>query len=159
MHIKEKELRWPRCIVASGCIWGSFGVAFVSAYALIGVAFGVLIHEICEWHKNGFKIKRAIERYYKLIISVTVPVLIAVAYFKFNHALKIAFDQFYRFNWEVYPKYYVMGENLAQPFINGVQYFFGNKRIWFSWNSSVVCGNIDCLFIYWADWRKTTKNQ
>ena len=44
MHIKEKELRWPRCIIASG----SFGVVFVSAYALIGVAFGVLIHEICE---------------------------------------------------------------------------------------------------------------
>lgn len=59
-----------------------------------------------------------------MIISVTVPVLIAVAYFKFNHALKIAFDQFYRFNREVYPKYYVMGENLAQPFINGVQNFF-----------------------------------
>ena len=48
MHIKEKELRWPRCIIASGCIRGSFGVVFVSAYALIGVAFGVLIHEICE---------------------------------------------------------------------------------------------------------------
>ena len=63
---------------------------------MIWVTFGVLIHEICEWHKNGFKIKRAIERYYKLIISV--PVLIAVAYFKFNHALKIVFDQFYRFN-------------------------------------------------------------
>lgn len=124
LYIKEKELGWPRCIIVSGCIWGSFGAAFVSAYALIWVAFGVLIHEICEWHKNGFKIKRAIERYYKLIISVTVPVLIAVAYFKFNHALKIAFDQFYRFNREVYPKYYVMGENLAQPFINGVQNFF-----------------------------------
>jgi len=66
-----------------------------------------------------------VDRYYKLLVSMVVPLVAAVVYFKCNHALRIAFDQFYSFNREVYPQYTSgLGENIAQPFINAVQNFF-----------------------------------
>ena len=37
-YYKDKNLNWGRSIIVSLCIWGSFGAAFVSAYALIFLA-------------------------------------------------------------------------------------------------------------------------
>ena len=122
--IKDKKLEWDRCVLVAICLWGSFGAAFVAAYALVWIVLGVVISEACEWKKTGFNLKSALKRYYKLLISIMIPLTGAVIYFKVNHSLKIAFDQFYRFNRAVYSQYYGMGENMIQPFINGVQNFF-----------------------------------
>ena len=125
-YFKDKKLDWDRCIIVSCCIWGSFGAAFVSAYALIWVAVIVVASEVKNWRdKNKINFRNLIGRYYKLIISIIVPFVCAVIYFKVNHSLKRAFDQFYTFNREVYPKYTSgLGDNVAQPFVNGIQNFF-----------------------------------
>ena len=125
-YFKDRKLDWDRCIIVSCCIWGSFGAAFVSAYALIWVAVIVVASEVKNWRdKNKINFRNLIGRYYKLIISIIVPFVCAVIYFKVNHSLKRAFDQFYTFNREVYPKYTSgLGDNVAQPFVNGIQNFF-----------------------------------
>ncbi len=125
-YFKDKKLDWVRCIIVSCCIWGSFGAAFVSAYALIWVAVIVAAAEVKDRADQGkIDLTNLIGRYYKFIISILVPFVCAVIYFKVNHSLKRAFDQFYTFNREVYPKYSSgLGNNVAQPFVNGIQNFF-----------------------------------
>lgn len=125
VYLKDKKLDWPRCCIISICFWGSFGAAFVSAYALVWVVLVVIIIEIVDWSKREVSFKGIVQRYYKLLIAIVVPFLAAVIYFKANHSLRRAFEQFYSFNREVYPKYAGgLGDNIAQPFINGVQNFF-----------------------------------
>lgn len=126
IYLKDKKLDWKRCCIISLCIWGSFGSAFVSAYALIWVVGVVTIIEIIDWGQRALSVKKVIKRYYKLIISIIVPFVIAVFYFKINHSLRRAFDQFYTFNRKVYPQYIGgLGDKITQPFINAIQNFFG----------------------------------
>ena len=121
----DKKLGWDRCLIISASIWGSFGAAFVSAYALVWVVLIVSILEVKEWILKGFKISSALNRYWKILTALLVPLFCAIIYFKLNHSLKIAFEQFYSFNREVYSKYNGgMGEKLSQPFINAIQNFF-----------------------------------
>ncbi len=55
-----------------------------------------------------------------------MPFALTAIYFKINRSLEKAFDQFYTFNRIVYPKYINgLGDKLVQPFINGIQNFFG----------------------------------
>lgn len=124
-YYKDKKIGWDRAIVISLCIWGSFGSAFISAYAILFVVIAVVGLEIF-WHLNTEnKISELIKRYYKLVVCVIVPLVAAAIYFKVNHALKIAFEQFYLFNREVYSQYYSIGDNLFKPFITSIQNFFG----------------------------------
>lgn len=124
-YYRDKNIGWSRSIILSICIWGSVGAAFVSVYALIWVALGVLVLEIINWKKQKVTIGIIVNRYYKFVLSLLVPFIITIIYFKINHSLKRAFDQFYTFNREVYPKYISgFGENISQPFIDGVQNFF-----------------------------------
>lgn len=126
-YIEDKRLDWGRCIIVSCCIWGSFGAAFVSIFALIWVGLVVLILEVKYWCEHGkVKLTALINRYYKLVISVIVPLLCAVLYFQVNHALGDAFEQFYTFNREVYPQYNSgLGDSsIVRPFIEAVCYFF-----------------------------------
>lgn len=124
-YYKDRSLGWDRSVIVSLCIWGSFGAIFISAYSLIWVVMAVILTEINEWSKTKCSAKDIFIRYYKLLISLVVPFGIALMYFKFNHALRSAFDQCYVFNREVYPQYIGgLGETLFQPFINGVQNFF-----------------------------------
>ncbi len=124
-YYQDKKIGWDRSIILSICIWGSFGAAFVSAYALIWVAIIFLFIEIKDWLTEKITARKIIGRYYKFFISLIVPLAAAILYFKANHSLRRAFDQFYTFNREVYPKYTSgLGENIAQPFINGIQNFF-----------------------------------
>ena len=124
-YVKDHHLKWGRCIIISICIWGSFGSAFVSAYALFFLALMFLCAEAGYLAKNRMNLKRIISRYCRLIISLVVPVAGAVVYFTINHALRIAIDQFYAFNREIYPIYKSgLGERVIQPFVNGVQHFF-----------------------------------
>lgn len=124
-YYKDRTLEWTRCIIVSICVWGSFGAAFVSAYALIFLVIVVLGIEIIEWKGKSVSFKAIIGRYYKLLLSIIVPFLCAVIYFKANGALRRAYDQCYAFNRKVYPKYTGgYGDKLVQPFINGIQNFF-----------------------------------
>lgn len=124
-YYKDRHLQWARSIVISICIWGSFGAAFVSAYALIFLALIFIGVEVLYLVKNKINTKDIINRYYRLVVALAVPFIIAVIYFKANHALGLAFEQFYTFNREVYPKYISgFGEKIIQPFVNGGQNFF-----------------------------------
>lgn len=125
-YYKERHLKWDRSILVSICIWGSFGAAFVSAYALIFLALIFIVLEASCLIKSKISLKGAAGRYYRLLIAIMIPLISAVIYFKANHALRLAFDQFYTFNREVYPKYTSgLGERIIQPFVNGIQNFFG----------------------------------
>ena len=123
-YSKDCHLNWDRSIIISICIWGSFGAAFVSAFALVFLTLIFIGLEIAYWAENKCGIRDIIARYYKLFIAMIVPFISAVIYFKANNALRIAFDQFYTFNREVYPQYAKMGDKIIQPFINGMQNFF-----------------------------------
>ena len=123
---KERTLDWSRCIIISACAWGSFGAVFLSAYSLIFLVLIFFILEIRTWQNEKCSWKLLAGRYYKLFLSIVLPFLIAVIYFKKNGALRRAYDQCYVFNREVYPKYNDgLGEKFIQPFINGIQNFFG----------------------------------
>lgn len=137
-YYQDHKLDWGRCIIISICIWGSFGAAFVSAYALVWVALIVLILEIKYWKDmSNWKFADLTKRYYKFLVCIIVPFIAAVIYFKLNNSLGRAFEQFYTFNREVYPKYVSgLGDNIAQPFISGVQNFF--KIISDNFNSIIM---------------------
>lgn len=124
-YYRDNELGWGRSAIISGCIWGSFGAAFISAYALVWIFIVVLFLESRLLIKNKATIKEIIQRYYRLLAAVFVPFICAIVYFFANHALKSAVDQFYFFNREVYPQYNGgMGENVVQPFIDAYKNFF-----------------------------------
>lgn len=127
-YYKDRELGWKRSIIVSAAVWGSFGAAFISVYALVWVVLIVLILETIYCINRKYYWKKIVNRYSIFLISMSVPLLAAVVYFKFNNSLGRAFHQFYTFNREVYPKYkYIegLGENIVQPFVNGIQNFFG----------------------------------
>lgn len=123
-YYKERTLKWDRSIIISLSIWGSFGSIFVSAYALFFLAMIVTVLEIEYLIKNKLNPKGIIVRYYRFLISLVIPPIAGIIYFKANHSLRLAVDQFYFFNRKVYPKYIGMGEKIIQPFVNGVQNFF-----------------------------------
>ncbi|WP_455615421.1 hypothetical protein [Eisenbergiella sp.] len=124
-YYKDKGLGWIRCIIVSCCIWGSFGAAFISSYALFWIVLAVFILEI-KYLKNVKKnMNEIFGRYYKLLVSVVTPLILAIIYFKINHSLRIAFEQFYKFNREVYSQYMGgLGENLVQPIIDALRNYF-----------------------------------
>ncbi|KAI4445636.1 hypothetical protein C823_000152 [Eubacterium plexicaudatum ASF492] len=51
---QDRKLGWDRMWIVSACVWGSFGSAFVSAYALIWVIGIVLILEFLYWKNKKF---------------------------------------------------------------------------------------------------------
>lgn len=122
-YCKEQKFDWKRSIIVSCCLWGSIGSAFVSAYAVIWVVLAVSILEIISWKDHISNVKSFLTRYDKLFIACLIPLVIGSIYFGVNNALKIAFDQFYVFNTEVYSRYMEgWGTNFFEPFINAVQY-------------------------------------
>ena len=123
-YYEDRSLGWKRSIIISICLWGSLGAAFLSAYALVFLALIFVFVEAEYLNKEKPGLKKEIRRYSKPAVSIIVPFLAAILYFKANHALKIAFDQFYTFNREVYPKYTSgLGDRIIQPFVNAVQNF------------------------------------
>lgn len=140
-YYKDKKLDWVRSIILSISIWGSFGSVFISVYALIWAVLVFLAVEIKDWTTQKFSVKLLAHRYWKLLIAVITPCICAIIYFKANHSLKRAFDQFYTFNREVYSKYTGgMGEKLRQPFINAIQNFF-----------DIIANNVNSIVIAQAD--------
>ena len=134
-YLSDKSLDWKRCIVLSMAVWGSFGAAFVSAFSLIFLVLAFLVVEVLYWKTEKVSFKGLLKRYYKLVISLVVPLLVAIAYLKWNRALWDAYEQAYLFNRKVYP-YYLggLGDAMIQPFINGVQNFF-----------SIIAGNFNAI--------------
>lgn len=126
-YSKDKLLDWKRSILISLCVWGNFGSVFISAYALLWVALGMLILEVKNWKEIGFGVVKMLSRYWKLLIAMLIPPIATVAYFGINGSLDRAVEQAYEFNREVYPHYLDgLGQNLMQPIVNSVQNFFGN---------------------------------
>lgn len=123
-YLKDKRIGWDRSIIISFTIWASFGSAFISAYAILFVVISVLGLELIWNSKVKRSLDQLIHRYYKLAICMIVPFLGAVLYFKLNHSLKRAFEQFYLFNKQVYSQYQPIGDNLLEPFIVSIQNYF-----------------------------------
>lgn len=122
---QDRKLGWDRTCIVSACVWGSFGSAFVSAYALIWVIGIVLILEFLYWKNKKVFLGEIYFRYYRLIISVSVPLLCGAIYLAANGALREAYQQAYKFNTEVYARYLQgFGSNPLQPLIEAVQHFF-----------------------------------
>jgi len=126
LYLKDKKIGWVRSIIMSVCLWGAIGAAFISVYALVWIVLIFFVAEgIYIWKESGFSLQQAVLRYYKLLVSVIVPPVCAVIYFAANGCLRRAFDMFYMFNRDVYPKYTGgFGNTLAQPFVEGVNNFF-----------------------------------
>lgn len=135
-YYEDKRLNWIRCVIVSLCVWGCIGSAFVSLYALAFVALIFIVVEILYLIKNKTSFKGIVKRYYKLLIALIAPLIIAIFYFGINGALGAAFEQIYKFNRAVYPKYIdgpgaetikpfvcSIGSPIS-PFINSVQNFF-----------------------------------
>ena len=124
-YIRDKKLDWKRSIIISLCIWIGFGSAFISVYPLALLFVIVCIFEAFYLRREKFALKAAISRYSPLIISVMVPFIAATTYFALNHSLKRAFNQFYSFNVDVYPKYMDgFGASVFQPVVYAVQNVF-----------------------------------
>lgn len=126
-YCNDRKLALSRCIIISLCIWSSIGAAFVSIYALFSLTILFIILECYEMKHLKLNIRALTSRYWMLLVLLIIPLLCSVVYFKFNHALHIAFDQFYSFNRDVYPPYTAagIGANVLQPFVFAFQYFFG----------------------------------
>lgn len=125
---EDGGLGWDRCAITSACVWGSIGAAFISVYALVWVVLAVLLREIAHWRRAPRSLCAAAlaRRYYKLLIMIFAPLCAAILYFSLNHSLRIAFEQAYLFNREVYPKYRAgFGTSALQPFLTAVQCYFG----------------------------------
>lgn len=125
-YLQDKKLDWPRSIIVSFCLWGGIGAAFLSVYAYVWVALIVLLHEVKYWlNKREIKIKAVFGRYSGLTLCIISLPAAAAIYFKVNHSLGRAIDQFYFFNREVYPKYTGgFGGSLIGPFVNAIKSFF-----------------------------------
>lgn len=124
-YYKDRKISWDRAIIISLSIWGSFGSAFISAYAIFFIVISVIGLEIFWNVKAKTTTIAFINRYYKLAVCMVIPFFSATIYFKMNHSLRRAFEQFYVFNREVYSKYTSIGDNLFEPFIISEQNFFG----------------------------------
>ena len=123
-YLKDKEIGWDKSIIVSICIWASFGAAFVSVFSLVWVFIFVIIVEVKYWRKTYFKWKDFLNRYTPLLVSLLVPLSVAIIYFKANNSLDCAFDQIFTFNIDVYPNYQIFGNRFVYPFISGIQNFF-----------------------------------
>lgn len=124
-YFQDRELGWNRVWIVSACIWGSFGAAFVSAYALVWVVGIVLVLEVLYWKNKNVSVSGICFRYFRLVTAMMVPVVCAVSYLAVHGALREAFQQAYKFNTEVYARYLQgFGSNPIQPLIEAVQHFF-----------------------------------
>lgn len=135
-YLDDHILGWQRVVIASICIWGSFGAAFVSAYALIFLVLILITVEVNFWSIEKITLKKIINRYYRLFLSVVIPFIGALTYFAVNHALLLAYNLTFKFNVEVYSMYTGgFGSNVFQPFINAIQNYF-----------NILSGNINKVF-------------
>lgn len=114
--------------------------------------------EICDWKKGAYSIqvKTFADRYGKLLAFIIVPFICAVAYFKFNGALRKAYDLVYRFNREIYSHYTSSGtgftdtgygSNILQPYFLGIKYYFSLISESFNalFSGMSISGNIQLL--------------
>lgn len=134
-YYDDRTISLSRCVIVSICVWGSIGSAFISVYALSIIVLAVIMLEINDWRtpKYSLHIGGLIRRYVKLSTTIIAPFICAVAYFKFNGTLRIAYDQVYRFNREIYLHYTDSGtgftncgygSNVVQPYLLGIKNYF-----------------------------------
>lgn len=132
MYYREKEhtLGWVRSCIVMLCIYLSVGSAFNSVYTLASFALGFLVVEIKYWRSTELAFSKIIARYYRFVISMTVPMVLVAFYFKINGALEDMIEQAYLFNTNVYSDYLKggYGSNIIAPFLYGIQnYLFAIK--------------------------------
>lgn len=121
----DKTLNWGRAVIVSICIWGSVGSAFLSFYVLVWIVVAFIILELKNWQRETLSLNKFTSRYWKLLTAILLPPLIIAAYFALNGTLTRAFEQFYLFNREVYPRYISgFGNNVAAPFLFSVRNLF-----------------------------------
>ena len=124
-YCADRSLEWDRSIIVSLSVWGCIGSAFISVYSIFFVFITVLCLEILWYKNNRLGVVGTIKRYYKLLVSLLIPLFCAIIYFMFYQALRLAFEQFYVFNREVYSDYISTGDNVIEPFVISLKTFFG----------------------------------
>ncbi len=122
-YCRLKKIGWGNSIIISLSVWGAVGSAFVSVYAVSAVVLVVLGMEIYEIIVKKPQVLAVVRRCAVLLVSMLVPPAAAAVYFKLNHALKDAFEQFYLFNRQIYAGYAGFGDNLVEPYISSVMNF------------------------------------
>ena len=120
----EKTINWDRAVIVSACVWASMGSAFLSAYVLAWIIIAFIAVEFSKWKVDGISLPGFINRYWKLLTALVIPLLLGTAYFALNNSLGRAFDQFYLFNREVYVNYNSLGKSVFAPFILALRNFF-----------------------------------
>ena len=85
-YYQDKKITWDRAIIISVSIWGSFGSAFISAYAILFVVISVMGLEIFWNRKEKRSAMELIKRYCRLSICLLVPFIAAIIYFKTNNS-------------------------------------------------------------------------
>jgi hypothetical protein len=121
---REKTLNWGRSFIVSACVWASMGSAFLSAYVLVWIVIAFMAVEFRKWKAEGISLPGFINRYWKLLTALVIPLLLGTAYFALNNSLTRAFDQFYLFNREVYVNYNSLGKSAFALFVLASRNFF-----------------------------------
>ncbi len=123
----ERTMSLGRCVIVSLSVWGSFGAAFISAYAISIIVIAVVCIEVYDWIKGKYQdiLPVIFGRYVKLGVVSAIPFGCFVIYFWMQGALGLAYDFAYRFNREVYTIYNGgMGESVVEPYMIGVKTFW-----------------------------------
>lgn len=126
-YTKNTKLDWSRCIVLSIAVWTAIGSAFISLYSIFFCFCGFVTVEVLVWkHRKYARVKDIAQRYFLLVISMLIPLVAGITYFKVNNALYQSFSQIYLFNREVYVKYQSMGRNVFEPLLSGLSSMLDN---------------------------------
>ncbi len=106
---EKMELKLKNCCMISLGIFISFASVFTSVFAIFFAAVTVFALEIRFCFQMNKKILESftylIKKYWKLLLTVTVPFAIMLGYFQMTHTLRAFYSWVYAINREVYPKY------------------------------------------------------
>lgn len=145
---EDEELGRSRCLIAAACIFLSIASAFVSVFALVPVAAGVLIKEVLIWKRNGgCSLRSCVRRYGCLMGATAAPFAVTLLYFTYHHAAGQMYRMAYQFNTMVYNRYQdgQYGKVKWKPFFLGIKNYF--EMISSNFNSVITAGGNDTAVI------------
>lgn len=125
-YFNDRQINLRRMIIVGLSVFVSFGMAFLSLYAIVIVFVAVVYLEYRTFSKQKVSVGFLLKRYLSLIGICLVPFAVTFIILYCKGSLELAYDMAYRFNSEVY-SYYIgngFGTNKLQPFILGICNFF-----------------------------------
>lgn len=125
-YYKDRHIDIKRMVIVSLSVFVSFGMAFLSVYAIAIIVCGVAFLEYRIFSHQKVSVRFLIRRYVSLLVICMIPFVVAFLILYRKGALVMAYEMAYKFNSDVYP-YYIgngFGTNKLQPFIIGICSFF-----------------------------------